>query len=101
MVTGVGNATLYQGNLVKGYLIITKKPGVRPISIPHPLGWAGPTQFYFLLSHNYNFIFWHVGNNKYQFSIFLCMNAVSYTHLRAHETGRNLVCRLLLEKKKK
>src|SRR5678810_517629 len=26
---------------------------------------------------------------------------VSYTHLRAHETGRKLVCRLLLEKKKK
>src|SRR5678810_1472015 len=25
--------------------------------------------------------------------------AVSYTHLRAHETGRNLVCRLLLETK--
>ena len=29
------------------------------------------------------------------------LNTVSYTHLRAHETGRNLVCRLLLEKKKK
>ena len=28
------------------------------------------------------------------------IEAVSYTHLRAHETGRNLVCRLLLEKKK-
>ena len=28
-------------------------------------------------------------------------SSVSYTHLRAHETGRNLVCRLLLEKKKK
>eukprot|EP00828_Plagiopyla_frontata_P028837 TRINITY_DN3726_c0_g1_i1.p2 TRINITY_DN3726_c0_g1~~TRINITY_DN3726_c0_g1_i1.p2 ORF type:complete len:185 (-),score=21.97 TRINITY_DN3726_c0_g1_i1:24-578(-) len=28
------------------------------------------------------------------------ITAVSYTHLRAHETGRNLVCRLLLEKKK-
>src|SRR5674476_1529998 len=28
-----------------------------------------------------------------------CHRAVSYTHLRAHETGRNLVCRLLLEKK--
>ena len=27
--------------------------------------------------------------------------SVSYTHLRAHETGRNLVCRLLLEKKNK
>ena len=26
--------------------------------------------------------------------------AVSYTHLRAHETLMNLVCRLLLEKKK-
>src|SRR5660397_44823 len=25
-------------------------------------------------------------------------NAVSYTHLRAHETKANLVCRLLLEK---
>ena len=28
------------------------------------------------------------------------MPAVSYTHLRAHETKANLVCRLLLEKKK-
>ena len=26
--------------------------------------------------------------------------AVSYTHLRAHETSAHLVCRLLLEKKK-
>ncbi len=26
---------------------------------------------------------------------------VSYTHLRAHETSLHLVCRLLLEKKKK
>src|SRR5678809_1712817 len=29
------------------------------------------------------------------------IQAVSYTHFRAHETGRNLVCRLLLEKKNK
>ncbi|VTU51222.1 putative PTS system galactitol-specific IIC component [Lactobacillus rhamnosus GG] [Lacticaseibacillus rhamnosus] len=27
--------------------------------------------------------------------------SVSYTHLRAHETEADLVCRLLLEKKKK
>ena len=27
--------------------------------------------------------------------------SVSYTHLRAHETDSYLVCRLLLEKKKK
>src|SRR5660397_281338 len=29
----------------------------------------------------------------------LRVNPVSYTHLRAHETKANLVCRLLLEKK--
>src|SRR5678816_623383 len=28
------------------------------------------------------------------------VEAVSYTHLRAHETPEHLVCRLLLEKKK-
>ena len=33
-------------------------------------------------------------------SIINSYDPVSYTHLRAHETGRNLVCRLLLEKKK-
>eukprot|EP00658_Telonema_sp_P-2_P028714 TRINITY_DN21955_c0_g1_i6.p1 TRINITY_DN21955_c0_g1~~TRINITY_DN21955_c0_g1_i6.p1 ORF type:complete len:334 (-),score=84.92 TRINITY_DN21955_c0_g1_i6:109-1110(-) len=31
----------------------------------------------------------------------LVWNPVSYTHLRAHETPEHLVCRLLLEKKKK
>src|SRR5450756_2796911 len=31
----------------------------------------------------------------------LTPDAVSYTHLRAHETRHDLVCRLLLEKKKK
>src|SRR5665254_5742 len=30
-----------------------------------------------------------------------CPESVSYTHLRAHETPEHLVCRLLLEKKKK
>ena len=43
-------------------------------------------------------------NNVLQFGIndSLVINylkAVSYTHLRAHETRGNLVCRLLLEKK--
>ena len=39
-----------------------------------------------------------------QFAPFKCTipsKAVSYTHLRAHETVLDLVCRLLLEKKKK
>src|SRR5450756_2887591 len=31
----------------------------------------------------------------------LWLDPVSYTHLRAHETRHDLVCRLLLEKKKK
>src|SRR5678815_4174520 len=31
----------------------------------------------------------------------ICIQSVSYTHLRAHETPEHLVCRLLLEKKKK
>src|SRR5664279_5889006 len=31
----------------------------------------------------------------------LSLSPVSYTHLRAHETDSYLVCRLLLEKKKK
>ena len=35
------------------------------------------------------------------FGFVFTVSPVSYTHLRAHETGRNLVCRLLLEKKKK
>src|SRR5665647_3925296 len=42
---------------------------------------------------------------KFFFKFFLVtyiesINAVSYTHLRAHETDSYLVCRLLLEKKK-
>ena len=34
-------------------------------------------------------------------SAWRALAAVSYTHLRAHETVLDLVCRLLLEKKKK
>src|SRR5450756_3207461 len=34
-------------------------------------------------------------------SIGRLLTPVSYTHLRAHETRHDLVCRLLLEKKKK
>ena len=32
---------------------------------------------------------------------FISVGSVSYTHLRAHETDSYLVCRLLLEKKKR
>ena len=46
-----------------------------------------------LLSHPNIVKIYDVGFNEQ-------IQSVSYTHLRAHETGRNLVCRLLLEKKK-
>src|SRR5450759_2231968 len=39
-------------------------------------------------------------NKEIRWSIDNVYKAVSYTHLRAHETRHDLVCRLLLEKKK-
>src|SRR5450756_2805477 len=41
------------------------------------------------------------GNQRFQVCHALGTDTVSYTHLRAHETRHDLVCRLLLEKKKK
>src|SRR5660397_283777 len=46
-----------------------------------------------------NFIWGQWGISKI-FSQSENKKAVSYTHLRAHETKANIVCRLLLEKKK-
>src|SRR5678816_1813178 len=43
----------------------------------------------------------NVLNQPYQLFEWISLWAVSYTHLRAHETPEHLVCRLLLEKKKK
>src|SRR5664279_3471701 len=40
-------------------------------------------------------------NHTLKFGFYWDQSAVSYTHLRAHETDSYLVCRLLLEKKKK
>src|SRR5674536_205943 len=45
------------------------------------------------------FIFSTSGDGKVEHHA--AFKAVSYTHLRAHETPEHLVCRLLLEKKKK
>ena len=48
-------------------------------------------------------ILWSVEENEDNFGFCYDLNTgtVSYTHLRAHETRHDLVCRLLLEKKKK
>src|SRR5450756_3198349 len=48
--------------------------------------------------------YWYKGTADAVFQnldILRTSNPVSYTHLRAHETRHDLVCRLLLEKKKK
>src|SRR5450756_2673886 len=42
----------------------------------------------------------YTGNN-FPWLAYIVGGPVSYTHLRAHETRHDLVCRLLLEKKKK
>ena len=42
-----------------------------------------------------------IETQKIGFQTLLGSMAVSYTHLRAHETVLDLVCRLLLEKKKR
>ena len=43
---------------------------------------------------------WSANPERALKKLFHRMDAVSYTHLRAHETPEHLVCRLLLEKKK-
>ena len=46
----------------------------------------------------------YVRSNAWEDDLYLLQRKygpVSYTHLRAHETRHDLVCRLLLEKKKK
>src|SRR5674536_30653 len=64
-----------------------------------PILLAGPRSPYYVLPAGYTIqqgyilLGWLVAI----YSIF----PVSYTHLRAHETPEHLVCRLLLEKKKK
>ena len=50
-----------------------------------------------------NFVIFAYSNFKKATTMFNSFGniSVSYTHLRAHETRHDLVCRLLLEKKKK
>ena len=42
-----------------------------------------------------------IAKGRQIYVVFPLIEAVSYTHLRAHETVLDIVCRLLLEKKKK
>ena len=60
-------------------------------------GWMQSGKYGFVLDSTYNdFV-----SGELEHAIVACYEPVSYTHLRAHETVLDLVCRLLLEKKKK
>src|SRR5450756_2929437 len=76
------------GTMVKGTSYYTKdkgKPGKTP----------GSEKWY---QHNVE-MNWHK-DEPAEVRRANALKAVSYTHLRAHETRHDLVCRLLLEKKK-
>src|SRR5665647_2182768 len=79
----VGQIYLYDNPLLKRPLQLTD---VKPLVVGH---WG--------TTPGQNFIYVHLHRviKKYD------LDTVSYTHLRAHETDSYLVCRLLLEKKKK
>src|SRR5450759_1907600 len=100
MVTGVGNATLYQENLVKGYLTIPKKPGVRPISIPHPLGWGGRTQFDFFgvfvvfvfEKQDDLYVFWNIINHFCTTCFKFFQGFFPFFFLKRHGTAFYYIC---------
>src|SRR5665647_3765159 len=57
--------------------------------------------YYIIQLIDNNYIVPYIVASKVKINALFSIIAVSYTHLRAHETDSYLVCRLLLEKKKK
>ena len=67
------------------------------------LVWLGALALYLWITPHDEFALIRAGNEAAAISLggaAIGLAAVSYTHLRAHETDSYLVCRLLLEKKK-
>eukprot|EP00657_Telonema_sp_P-1_P009991 TRINITY_DN4276_c0_g1_i1.p1 TRINITY_DN4276_c0_g1~~TRINITY_DN4276_c0_g1_i1.p1 ORF type:complete len:102 (-),score=39.36 TRINITY_DN4276_c0_g1_i1:17-322(-) len=63
------------------------------------LSWAGlASRFAFHMDQYYNVMSWVSSSRVPQLRVVI--RSCLYTHLRAHETVLDLVCRLLLEKKK-
>src|SRR5665648_1165126 len=73
----------------EGYMFLFKKT-----SAPRLIDQA----FKEMVGHDFTNEFWKLFKDNYVTRADI--NSVSYTHLRAHETRHDLVCRLLLEKKK-
>src|SRR5665213_2188121 len=86
-----------QGSVIERRKIGLDRPKIRPNPVRQNRGQARFADIGFLAVLEQNF----VGRGNSGVAGDITIISVSYTHLRAHETGRNLVCRLLLEKKKK
>ena len=59
-----------------------------------------PLEFCFITGYLFMYILVTQNRKLYRVIYFFTITSAAYTHLRAYETGRKLVCSLLLEKKK-
>src|SRR5665648_1148563 len=75
----------------------------RSKTVPVEQSGFNPMQFLIPLIPNFNNLrcTWSLRKTCSNKTLMPIFQSVSYTHLRAHETRHDLVCRLLLEKKKK
>ena len=91
-----------QSNLTREQaLALLKTYNKEPFHIQHALTVEGVMRWYANeLGYGADADYWATVGLLHDIDFENWPEAVSYTHLRAHETGRNLVCRLLLEKKK-
>ena len=82
---------------------VTDRPGhdlryaIDAAKIQRDLGWVPQETFESGIEKT---VLWYLNNQTWWQRVLDGSYAVSYTHLRAHETRHDLVCRLLLEKKK-
>src|SRR5450756_3049831 len=78
-------------------------PWIQSSARTRRLGWWGTPYLFILLPVGFLLLFTYTPVvNMFWYSVTSwdgLSKAVSYTHLRAHETRHDLVCRLLLEKK--
>src|SRR5665648_1141370 len=83
-----------------GGIAVIRLSGKEAISIADKI-FESPTNNKRLADQKANTLHFGVIKSSDEFIDEVVVSPVSYTHLRAHETRHDLVCRLLLEKKKK